>query len=514
MPGIEYEYNLYKTELPLITLEEINSFSKGWLTGSDNCTVVVTGPEKAGVTLPTEAAMKKILDDIALADIKPYEDKVDNSPLMTDKVEGGKITFLKTDTVFNITEFNLSNGVKVFAKPTDFNNDQIVFSSFSWGGWSLYDSKEYVNASSADEITELGGLGEMDETALEKKLAGKTVSCSPYISELSQGFGGSSSPRDFETLMQLIYMYHVHPRKDESAFQAYVQKLTTSLKNRSLNPAAVFGDTVSAVMSNYHYTSKPLTAERISEINLDKAFSIYKERFGNAFGSVYFFVGNFNLDSLKLFASKYLGSLPSASQRPMWQDIDLNSPAGKVERTVYKGQAPKSQVLLMFNMDFDFNRNNRNEVNALSKLMNIRLREVLREDKSGVYGVSCYPNPSHFPKSHLSQTIAFGCSPSNVDSLIAAAWTIINEVKQRGCDDKNLEKIKQTFIRERETSLKENSFWMSLISNSYQNGESVADILKYNDWVNNLKGDDFKRFAEKYFNTTNYARLVLMPEAK
>lgn len=513
MPGIEYEYEIYKKHLNGITLNEVNAFTSHWVTGTENCTVIITGPEKAGLKMPEERVIKSMIDDLPKLDIAAYTDKVDDKPLMTDVLKGSKVVYEKVDTTFNITEWNLVNGVKVFCKPTSFNNDQIVFTSSLLGGWSKYSKEEFLNAASADELVELGGVGEFDETMLEKKLAGKVVSCSPYISELQQGFGGSTNPRDLETLMQLIYLYQVHPRKDTSAFQSYIQRRMTAMKNRSLNPAAVFSDTISYLMSGYHYTAKPMTQERFSEFNLDRAYEIYKEQFSNAFGTVYFFVGNFDRDSLKLMVQKYLGSLPSSNQRPMWQDINVQRPKGNVVKTMYRGQAPKSQVLLRFGMDFEFNRNNRNEMNALNKLINIRLREVLREDKSGVYGVSCNANPVHFPSQRLEYVISFGCSPANVDSLIEAAWGVIREIKAKGCDDKNLEKIKQTFIRERETSLKENGFWMSLMSSSYQNGENVADILTYNDWVNQLKGSDFIRFAAKYFDTSNYARLVLMPES-
>ena len=163
-------------------------------------------------------------------------------------------------------------------------------------------------------------------------------------------------------------------------------------------------------------------------------------------------------------------------------------------------------------MPFDFNMKNRNEVYALNKLINIRLREVLREDKSGVYGVSFISNPSRLPIAKLENTVGFNCKPENVDSLIAAVWQVINEVKLTGCDERNLEKIKQTFIRERETSLKENSFWLTLLMTYDKNGENINQIDGYNDWVNFLQGKDFIGFADRYFKTDNYAKLILMPE--
>ncbi|MBK6986953.1 MAG: insulinase family protein [Bacteroidetes bacterium] len=233
---------------------------------------------------------------------------------------------------------------------------------------------------------------------------------------------------------------------------------------------------------------------------------------GDLSGTNFYFVGNFDVDSLKNFARKYIGNLPSTGNVKKWKDIGARYPKGQVQKTVKKGIAPKSYVSLRWNMDFDYTPLNRNEAYALNKLVSIRLREVLREDKSGVYGVGCNFNPSHYPNSKLENTVSFNCKPENVDSLVQAVLTVIAEVKEKGCDEKNLEKIKQTFIRERETALKENSFWLAAMVSADKNNEKLADMDSYNEWVNSLKGPDFIQFADKYFKTDNYAKLVLMPE--
>jgi zinc protease len=292
-----------------------------------------------------------------------------------------------------------------------------------------------------------------------------------------------------------------------------MEKQKGILQNKNGDPVSVFNDTVKYVMSGYNYHYRPQSLQILNEINLDRAYAIYKELFGNASSSVYFFTGNFNADSLKYYCEKYLGSLPSNNQRSKWRDIGVSPPKGNIERTVRKGQEPKSTVMLRWNMPFEYNRKNRNEVNALNKLMSIRLREVLREEKSGVYGVSFISTPTHFPEEKLEQVVYFSCSPANVDMLINAAQDVIKEVKGTPCSEKNLLKIKETAIRERESYLKENPFWLNTLSSNYQNGENILDLLHYNDWVNTLKTTDFIEFAKKYIQTENYAKLVLMPES-
>lgn len=512
MPGIEFEHEIYKKYLNGITLDEINAFAAKWITKGENCVVLITAPDKESTKMPSEETIRSILSGMRALDLKPYEDKVVNLPLVSGKLKGGKVIKTKVVDELGITEWTLSNGIRVAAKPTDFKNDEILFTSYSWGGWSQYSEKEYWSAATCDNIISQSGLGDFDETSLGKLLAGKLASCNPYVGELTQGMNGNCAPKDLETAFQLIYKYFTDPRKDKEAFESYIQKQKMRLQNKNSDPRSIFNDTVNYVMSGYNYRGRPRTVEMLNEINLDKALAIYKERFSDASGFTFVFVGNFKLEELKAFCERYLGSLPALHRNESWKNVGMKAPAGPIEKVVNKGIEPRATVLLRYNMPFEYTRQNRSEVNALMKLVNIRLREVLREDKSGVYGVSCSASPRHYPDQNLELVISFSCSPDNYKMLIAAAEGVIAEIKEKGSDEKNLLKIRETAIRERETGLKENQFWLSTISSNYQNGEDLKEILKYNEWVNSLKGEDLKVFAGKYLQTTNSAKFLLLPE--
>ena len=462
--------------------------------------------------MPDDEKIRSVMKGMRQLDLKPYEDKVINKPLVEGSLPGAKIVSEKTIDPFGITEFKLSNGVRVALKPTDFKNDEILFTSYSWGGWSLYPEADFHSAVSCDEIVDQSGIGAFDATALEKLLSGKIVGGSPYVSELQQGLNGSCAPKDLETLMQLIYKYVTDPREDKDAFQSYIETRKGFLQNKNSDPQSIFRDTVSYAMSGYNFRYKPMTVETLKEISLPRALEIYKERFKDASGFTFVFVGNFKVDEMKALCEKYLGSLPSSNKSETWKDLGIRAPQGQFEKVVKKGVEPKSSVSLRYVMPFEFTRQHRSEVNALMKLVNIRLREVLREDKSGVYGVSCNASPKHYPVSGLEVTISFGCAPGNVDMLIKAAEDVIAEVKSKDCDEKNLIKIKETALRERETGLKENQFWLNTISSNYQNNEDLTEINGYTDWVNKLTGADLKAFANKYLQTTNYAKFILSPE--
>ena len=512
IPGIEKEYEYYNLFIEQATLEEISNLGKIYLTGSENCLALITYPEKSGLDIPSSEDIKKMFSDVKVAKLEAYVDKVSNKPLIEATLKPADIISEEKNEKYGITKWKFKNDITVTVKPTDFNNDKILFSSNSQGGWSITDRKDFYSAISADAIVDNSGLGEFDATMLDKMLAGKTVNCTPSITALYQGLNGSCAPKDLETLMELIYGYHTMPRIDDDAFAASMEARRTALRNKSVNPQSVYNDTVNYFMSGYHYAARPMTMEFLDSVKSDRALEIYKDLMGDLSGTNFYFVGNFDVDSLKNFARKYIGNLPSTGNVKKWKDIGARYPKGQVQKTVKKGIAPKSYVSLRWNMDFDYTPLNRNEAYALNKLVSIRLREVLREDKSGVYGVGCNFNPSHYPNSKLENTVSFNCKPENVDSLVQAVLTVIAEVKEKGCDEKNLEKIKQTFIRERETALKENSFWLAAMVSADKNNEKLADMDSYNEWVNSLKGPDFIQFADKYFKTDNYAKLILMPE--
>jgi zinc protease len=511
-PGISYEYALYRTLMPGIMLEEVNALASRWITDGTNAVALVLGPEKEDVKMPTEERIQQIIKEAKTSELKAYVDKISNKPLLATIPTGTKVAAEKENKEMGITTWTLANGVRVNLKPTDFKNDEIQFTSYSFGGTSLTEDKDYLSAAYADGIIDESGLGEFDNVALEKMLSGKIVSCTPNIGDVTQGLSGSCSPKDLETMMQLIYLYFTAPRKDITAFKSQKEQWVSFLQNRGNSPEGVFADTVAYTMSGYNYRERPMRVGMLEEISLDRAYEIYKERFSDASGFTFTFVGNFKTETIRPLIETYLGGLPSLKRNETFKDRTKSPPKGNMDVKVRKGTEPKSAVSMKFPGDFEFNRHNRNEMNALMKLISIKLRENLREDKGGVYGVGANAATEHYPKGKYVITIGFGCAPENAEKLIAAALSEIEDVKKNGCNEINLTKVKETFIRERETYLRENNFWLGAISQSDMNRENISELLEYNKWVNSLTSDDFKRLANKYFNMTAYKRFLLLPE--
>jgi zinc protease len=264
-------------------------------------------------------------------------------------------------------------------------------------------------------------------------------------------------------------------------------------------------------MNQRNFRFQPIDEARLKLVDLNRAFKIYQDRFSDANGWTFVLVGNFKPEEIKPLIEMYLGGLPAAGKKETYRDLGINPPKGIVEKKVFKGSEPKSAVRLVFTGPFEYSRSNRNQVIALQKLVDIKLRETLREDMSGVYGVGVSPSLKHFPRSSYQFSISFGCSPDNVEKLIAASFKVIDSIKQNGCSPEDLTKVKEILLKEREVNLKQNNFWLTALLQSDINGENILELQDYNKQIQSLTTEDLKRLASQYFTKDNYATFILYP---
>ena len=513
MPGIKNELKYVEEFLPGITLKEINVLAEKWITDK-NLVISVTAPEKEGVEVPSEEEFLKIIKKVKNTSIEAYVDEVIDEPLLSKIPVGSKLVNRKENKEFNFTEISLKNGVKVVLKETDFKNDEILFKGYSLGGSSLYENDKFMSANFASNIIEQSGVGNFDNIALEKRLAGKIVSIQPYIGTLTEGIRGNSTPEDFETLLQLNYLYFTKVRKDTTAYEAFISKMKNQLKFMGASPQIAFYDTlVKTISQNDPRTIVLPTEEDLNSIKLDDVFKIYNERFANAYDWTFFVVGNFKIDSIIPLLETYLGGLPVTNKKETWKNREPEFPKGKIEKIVKKGSEPKGMVGIMMQGDIDWNYENRLHLNMMMKILSIKLRENMREDQGGVYGVQISDNADKYPESEYSINVFFGCSPDNADSLIITVYNEMNEIIENGPYAIDLDKVKESLIRERETNLEKNSYWLSkLFNNSFYN-DNFESLKNYEETVNSVSGEDIKNAANKYLHMDNYVQVVLKPES-
>ena len=511
VPGIAAEFGLYQRFLPEITLAEVNHLSDRFIR-DDSRVVALSAPEKEGLETPDKNDLRAVFKKVNQLTIAPYDDKVPDLPLVQTLPHPGRVVEETKIPELDLTEWKLSNGVKVLLKPTDFKNDEVLFSAFSPGGNSLVADANYIPAISATSIIQEGGLGAFDQIALQKKLTGKLVAVSPFIDELQEGFSGSASPQDLETAFQLIYLYFTSPRKDAKAFESFKSRITGFIQNRQASPEAAYRDSIRVTMSRHHFRTRPWSQKILRELDLDKSFRIYQDRFADASDFTFFFVGSFEPGTLKPLVETYLGGLPSLNRHENWHDVGIDPPKGVVRKEVKKGLEPKSQVAIIFTGPFEWKRKNRYDITSMARVFQIKLREVLREDLGGTYGVGVHASTSRWPDTEYSLNISFGCDPVRVDELTQTVFAQIDSLKNMGTTDKYLKKVRETQKRTRETNLKKNRFWLNTLRSVTYYGSDPKDIMTYDDLVEKLTLDDIRQAARKYFDETNFVKVVLLPE--
>jgi zinc protease len=513
LSGIRYQYELAKSLLPGIKLNEANELATS-LINDKNYVVLLSAPEKENSTLPTEGEIKQTITEVKKNKLNVYKDELQDISLIESKLNKEEIINENKISELGITELELANGVRVILKPTDFKKDEILFRAFSDGGSSLVDDQDYIPASTAVSIITQSGIGKMNLIQLQKYLKGKVVNVAPFIGELSEGLSGSASPQDIEIMFQLIYLNFISPRMDSSAFLSYKIKLENFLKNKDKDPQSALRDTVNSIITQYHPRRLPWTMETLNKLNPDKSFEIYKDRFKDASDFTFIFVGSFDVDSIKPFVQTYLGNLPSINRKESWRDVKIVPPTGIIHREVQKGIENKSIVNILFSGDFDWSPWEVHKFSAMIEAINIKLREIIREEMSGTYGVSVNQMLQKYPEEKYTASISFGCNPNRVDELVNSIFDQIDSLKNYPLDESYIVKVKETQRREWEVNLKENNFWVNRLWTFYLYKYDLEDFLEYGNRIDKLNSKIIQESVNKYFNMNNYIEVVLKPEQK
>lgn len=510
IPGIAMELELYKQFVPEISLAEVNQVASDWIT-PNNRVILFSAPEKEGLELPTRDEILSVIKSVDNLEIGAYDDGDLAAPLIPTAPTGGTVIYEDQHEELGLTEWVLDNGVRIFVKPTDFKADQIMMRAYSPGGHSLASDDDYDSATMAVNIVAQSGLGEFDLIQLGKKLSGKIASASPSISERSEGIRGSSTSQDLETMLQLVHLYFTAPRSDEKAFQSLLAQLKVFTANRLNDPSAVFSDAITEAFYGDHPRHQPLDSAMLERLDRETAFRIYRERFADASDFTFVFIGSIDNSVLRPLVETYLGSLPNRLRQESARDIDDARAKGKISIQVSKGLEAKSTVRLTFHGDASWSPDESHALRSTIDILRIRLREVLREDKGGVYGVGINGGLSRWPSGSYANSISFGCDPQKVPELISAAIEVVENLKETGPTDDDFKKIKEAQLRTYEIGLKENGFWMGNLIYALQNGLEMDRLLNFPARVEALTKEKIQQAAERYFDQTNLFTAILVP---
>jgi zinc protease len=510
IPGIAYEYALVRRFMPEITLADVNSLARDWV-ADRNRVVSVSAPKKDGVPVPTEAALAAIVKNAGGGELTAYVDTVSATPLLDPVPKPGTIAKEETKPS-GITEWRLSNGVRVVLNPTTFKQDEILMRAFSPGGTSLAPDADFVAAETADTIVSQGGLGKLSAIDLSKKLAGKAAIVRPDIDEMTEGLNGRALRRDLETMFQLIYLTFTQPRADPEVFRASTGQLNAALANRQALPETAFEDALTAAVTQDHLRARPLTLDAVSQMNLDKSMAFYKDRYADASDFTFVFVGSFDLPTIRPLVERYLGSLPALNRKEVGKDVGIRTPTAVVEKLVTKGTTPKSQVGVVFTGPFQNNPKNRMSIRTMADTLAGNLQRVLREDLGGTYGVSVVPSFTKRPVEEYRVSITFACDPARTDDLVKALFAVVDDYKQRGPSAGQVADAQAALRRDLEVESRQNSSVLNQLTFAYQYDEPVPDPAAQRSLFDTLSVPLLRDAAKQYLDTTRYVKVVLMPE--
>ena len=511
-PGIAYERELARRYVPGITLDEVNRVADEWIRDEDRV-ILASGPEKEGLLPPVEEELLAVFDRVAEAEVAAYEDDVGEGALVPVPPTPGRIVERSAIAELGVTEWRLSNGIRVILRPSDFKNDEVMFASFSPGGISLVSDEDWLEANVATSVVQLSGLGNFSLTQLNKALAGKVARAGPVIGPLFEGINGRGSPKDMETLFELIYLSATSPRRDQEAFDSFLTRQGTLLRNQSAMPMYDWIRTLQELLTGNHPRRRFLTEEMLSEVDVDRVFAVYEDRFRDLSDFTFVFAGAFELEAIEPLVLTWLGGLPSSDREETWRDIGVRPPEGRHERTVYRGLEDQSQVALVYTGPFEQSQLNRYRLTSMVSLLRDRLRERLREELGGTYSANVGGGADRIPVSSYAIQVSFGCDPARVDEMLEAVEEEMERVRTELASEEEVAQISEQQRRGRETAKETNGFWLGVLQSVYQFDDDPLGILTYEALFDELDAEMIRDAAVDYLGGENRVQVLLLPEA-
>ena len=510
IPGIETEYALMNQIAPSIPLEAINSVLPQ-IIKDENIVINVFGPNKEGMVYPTEEELLNVLKSVKAEELTAYVDKVSDEPLMKETPKAGKICKEESGP-FGSTVWTLSNGARVVIKNTDFKADQILMRAFSPGGTSVFGTKEALQIKMLNNVAGIGGLGNFSNVDLEKVLAGKKASVSSFVNGLSEGLVGNCSPKDMETLLQLIYLSFTAPRMDMEAFESFKNRTKAELANQEANPMIALSDTLQYALYDNHPMAIRIKSEMVDHINYNRILEMYQNRFMEAGDFTFLFVGNINPEEVKPLIEIYLGGLPTTNRTENFEDIKMNFRKGEYKNIFNKDmETPMATVVVVASGNCEYSLKNNLLMTCLARTLDMVYIEEVREKQGGTYGVQTIGQLNRYPKEDEALLeVVFNTDPAKREMLMKIIIGELQKVAQEGPKQEHLAKVKEALVKQHAENIKENSYWLSILNEFYWYKEDMNS--NYEQIVNSITVKDVQEFAKKLFDQNNLIEVSMTTE--
>jgi len=511
--SIDTQYENIKKRLASITIEEINQAVKKLQT-ADNIVMTVTGPDKSDIVYPAKDEYLKIMAEVKKMPLEKYKETDTDQPLITSELKGSKVVKeTPVEGIKGAESYVLGNGAKIVLYPTTLAKDEVLFSAFSFGGSSLIKTEDIPSSQIAVSLVENSGLGAFKSTDLKDKLNGKIANAKPYISELTEGFQGSSNQKDFETLLQLVYLYFEQPRFDKDSYARMLTSFSNSIENAANTNPKVFQDTISQLNYNHNRRVPLFDAEFLKRLSFEKASELYKERIQNAADFTFVFTGNLPENAIALL-EKYIGSITSnAEKKENFVDNHLDPASGIAKQLLVRDMnVPKASVYIRFVKQFPYNYKNVFTMHILSELLSKKYLDLIREEEGGSYGVHVSNSVSRLPSDEYSMTINFDSDPVKEEKLTKIVYQQIALMQQNEVKEEDIQSVKNTVLKARAEKVLTNSFWLGTLNSMLMNNDDFKDDIICKKILNEITATDIKAFAKQFFTQPKTVEVVMKSE--
>ena len=511
MMDIEDTYNMMKALIPNIPLEAVNGIMAQMLPKNDSNIVVLSfNNEAEGNVYPTEAGFMKALYEARAEKIEPYVDNVKNEPLMTELPQPGVIVNETENDKFGYTELELSNGVKVLLKHTDYKKDQVLLQGEGLGGASLYGPEDYVNIGVFNSVVGYSGLGNFSSMELKKALAGKIANADLTLTDENTRVDGSSTPKDVETMFQMAHLYFTAIKKDQQSVDAMVGMMRTALKDRHLSPETAAGDSLTATLYGHNPRLKPLAVEDLPLIDYDRILQMAKERTATAAGWTFTIIGNYDQDSIRGHICRYLGSLPTAAAPAKGHRVK-DFVDGRVDNFfARKMETPKASAVVVWHNDsIPYTVENAIRMDIAGQILDMEFIKKIREDAGAAYSCSAYGGASNTNGHNLYNLVA-SCpvKPEMRDTALAIMYAE-PEALSKACDPSKLAKVKEYMLKSFDTQVKTNGYWAGVMN--YWRKYGIDTHTGYRKAVEEQTPEAISAFMRGFLSQGNRVTVVMHP---
>jgi M16 family peptidase len=489
-----------------VTIDDVNALAKTIIT-NQNQVVTMFGPDKNTFKMPTNSSIENAILKAQKQHYTPY--KTQNTlteRLITKLPKPGSIISERTYK-YGYTEFTLSNGLKVYVRPTNFEPDEVNLKLFSLGGKNIYPDSEMPNLTYLMAGATIGGVAQYNDLTLEKMLAGKTATVTPFIDNDTRGMAGTSNVKDTKTLLELVYLYFTQPRKDPQAFKNLMEQQQEFLTNAHVNPMLAYNDTLHKVAYATNRMAS-MDKEQLKRVNYNRIMHIYKELFANAANFKLILTGNININKLKPLLCQYIATLPSNNAKETIGTYEPKLVDGKKTYIFHKKQTtPTAITTIVIKGKMEYNNRNELLMDAIGQLLRIVYTEKVREDKGGTYSVQVSGDLQHHPNNEALLRIAFQTDPQKYNSLIPIVYKELEKMATEGPSKQDLDKVKAYELKVYNQVLRMNNYWEYVLYTDLYNGIDVDTDFRY--IVENMTCDDIRTTLRNLIDQNNCIEVTM-----